>query len=158
MLLLSMFIGRTRLIKPTKIASVSIVPIPVQAVIAVCNAKGNTWKEKLRESLKSKITYCPTCGSDLLCKTGRMRIHNANADEETDSALRSNPSRKLRLKMKKLRTSKSARNAAAHSCVPDKNVGAQILGPASPKATTEDVKIQNNLEMNELNSGASQNS
>ncbi|KAK4299465.1 hypothetical protein Pmani_028250 [Petrolisthes manimaculis] len=47
------------------IASFSIIPIPIFAVIAVVQAKGTTFWEKLQNSVQSTIEVCPCCGHAL---------------------------------------------------------------------------------------------
>nr|XP_045582340.1 sodium- and chloride-dependent GABA transporter ine-like isoform X2 [Procambarus clarkii] len=49
------------------IAALSIVPIPIFAVIAVFNAKGTNLLEKLKRSIRSSIDECPCCGRAFNC-------------------------------------------------------------------------------------------
>ncbi|CAL4086152.1 unnamed protein product, partial [Meganyctiphanes norvegica] len=58
------------------IAMLSIGPIPVFAVIAVIKAKGNTFMEKLRNSLRSQIDGCPCCGRPDNCRDASLEKHN----------------------------------------------------------------------------------
>lgn len=62
------------------IASCSILPIPIFAVIAVIKAKGSNIWEKMRNSIRSQIEECPCCGRTTNCLE---EAHNAG-EEYTD--------------------------------------------------------------------------
>ncbi|KAK8736394.1 hypothetical protein OTU49_004974 [Cherax quadricarinatus] len=49
------------------IAALSIIPIPVFAVIAIIKAKGTNLLEKLKHSVQSPIDECPCCGQAFNC-------------------------------------------------------------------------------------------
>eukprot|EP00092_Neocalanus_flemingeri_P008337 GFUD01008989.1.p1 GENE.GFUD01008989.1~~GFUD01008989.1.p1 ORF type:complete len:587 (-),score=78.05 GFUD01008989.1:299-2059(-) len=50
------------------IASLSILPIPIMAVVSVVNSKGTSFLEKFRRSCVSKIGACPCCDVKLNSK------------------------------------------------------------------------------------------
>ncbi|XP_069683651.1 sodium- and chloride-dependent GABA transporter ine-like isoform X2 [Periplaneta americana] len=58
------------------IASLSLICIPALAVIVILRTEGNSIFEKLRNSVKSDIHYCETCGQE------KCRHINTNSKEE----------------------------------------------------------------------------